>query len=854
MGREDQVLKMRPIGIAIGLLALALGQNAPAQDRATHEELYRWFDNLKILDVAKTRLIVVQPNGSQDRFLAFLTSSNQERFECITLNLNKWTGLFKGSPGNGAYRATYQELDLKRPSGERIVQEFMPPNWARRGVENSILYAFLIARVMHSSHQTTLENQAWKYLESTLQTKLVDQIKANVGEGDFFQCHEALLDPQKSWPEVRDQFKAFSKHFPDAANLPDNKYTLEVLDRMASDEKRRRPVTKNETKDQQIADLIYRLRFDSIRFLEPPEDSAIGQLLKFDMAAVPALIKALGDDSFTKSFSRGRRAEKIERRVGDLAAEALFVISDRELEIPATLEFKTITPEIWAQATISRTERANKWLETYGKADQKEKMRSLIESGNSNRRDYVERLLAIDPKTAEAAVLKGLENAKDPNTAASLISSLGLFKTESAHEVLRAHLENDKNLMVKLVALHEVMKFDAPSALAVLVKLFQDLPSMKPDAYDRLMSALFKSRDVQTAEIAAQAFSKYPLEIQWRVLSTIGYGVYPPAKKGQIVPEPSAEQVAKFDQAVQSIMISALEVKTYFGGSSIRMGNGLLFNPRICDVASAALGHRYPAEFSFNFPATSVGAENQRRSCLNVIRKKRGEPPLSLLPLPYAQAVNPLRANQLVQQFTDFSTVAGREMIEEKLLELGPTAALAVSHKLAETDPNGPNYEPLLDLRTLLCNVVGEVVIEGDVPEAFSPAVEHLRTLKGKTLTSDSWIQELLLLTQQLSRPASFDISATRFAGSNGFSVTLRFIPPESQPGEGISENGLQTVVGQDVVFGAYGTVTSLIQDTGSRSEFYRSSIESALAAGPELFVGLSFRHSYRWTRINSNP
>ena len=231
-------------------------------------------------------------------------------------------------------------------------------------------------------------------------------------------------DPRLSWKDHLERYTLFSKRFPTGGQARWNKHAIRVLRRMIADERRR---SRRYSEDSAIDQLIHDLRTQCGAeaetlgscdiFLDPRgEKSPAHRLEKLGYAAVPSLIEALADDSFTRSVGISLQLEitKCPRRVSDCARAVLERIAHRTFE-----------DRPWGP----RLEIASWWREIQTKGE-KQALIDAVKRGDDHA--YPQALFLIEkyPDAAAGALSDGIHDAQNKSVAARLTGLLQKLRRE----------------------------------------------------------------------------------------------------------------------------------------------------------------------------------------------------------------------------------------------------------------------------------------------------------------------------------------------------------------------------------------------------------------------------------------
>lgn len=609
----------------------------------------------------------------------FLLDDDGRTFTVLTPGLTQQR-LTRTPPGTAAHeRVGYEPVPLREhvrrwlPGGEEA-EEHDPFAGLCIGGEPDPgpgTQLFVLACGLHEAGDTdtalSLANVARNRL--TKRTRrgddLVALLAADVGHVTMWRFVLAFDDPQQTWAQLRDRCDRFLRDFPASPHLERAQAMRAVLDRMVADAAKRAPLPAAPTADDRMRDLVFELREQNGKqwgqpgacdvFADPRgEQSPAHRLAAYGLAAIPHLLPAFDDASFTRciDYHRDFYFSHEVLRVRDVAAAV----------------FGRITGT-WAR---DRADAERIW----GELQRKGERGVLAEGAARGDAELARRLLAQFPDAVLPALRTALAGAVEPSCRLELIQVLAGVPGDEAMTLLRAELQGAD------------LRARATAATALFLRGERDL------AVDAMVAAWPHAKDEPECEHvglflatcgAARAITALAAHRELLfddVFAALGSGegwlpqVFLPDGTRRNGYYRLANAPPEVEAAIEDLLAAALDDTRQWDGS----WNGTP-DPTTADFAARALQQRWPAQYTFDFAAQRAVRERQVFAAKNVWRTRRGQPlqtPPALPSLPTLARADTVRLEELVETARRESSPIARQRLLDAVESLGRGALPAV--------------------------------------------------------------------------------------------------------------------------------------------------------------------------------
>jgi hypothetical protein len=576
-------------------------QSAPADDAPVAAAL-AWLDTIGLPPAAGLRFVEVRTGewcqvgdeaAQNTTELALLLHDDGSSFRVLTLDLEERS--FVRTPAGtaaaeevGFVERTPQQVaeQLKHGEDEREEHEF----WRHRGVpslsrELRRLVALRVCLANRAVHPA-----AWLTAMLREKPSLQQRLDAELAHVTWWRIVLQFDDPAVPYPTLLAQVDRYLRHFPDNPHPEEAVATQRVLQRMQSEAASHVAPADLAALPQaeRIAEWIYRLRdqdgwqpgqpaFCSVFGNRRVTDSPAHRLCAEGLAAVPALVAAWADDTFTRSVGYHRDFYFSHRvlRIGDAAHQILWAITG-----------------VWFPTRAAAEDFARE-LTTNGEAAALEfAVRNHTSSGAAAR------LLPLAPQRLLAAVQAVLATQGDNYEKAQLLLIAGGIEGDEAEALLRAHLSNGGGRLRLTAAIALYARDLQQPAVEALVDLWNELsmagffsfsPLADQDLQDRVGATLVALGGWR----ALAAFQKRPRALGRDTIEALGgdlpdIDVWLPGSPA-VQRLPTERRLPLPDDAsVVALLGALLADRTVLGGE------------RRCDLAASALVNLRPRLLPFD--------------------------------------------------------------------------------------------------------------------------------------------------------------------------------------------------------------------------------------------------------------
>ena len=675
-------MRIRRLWLLLAIVSPALGLfvsgRAAEPDVLTPQARadFEWFSSLGFPDpkgcpcvrVATGQWYQSGDEPPKNRFLtAFLLATNGPRFQVFSMDLRKQTLVETNVEGKSYAKVGFDILTVTNEVAEqlRAWREatnsrpawplYLDPSWGRIGV-------FALG---WACWRNGLETEAGQLYEQAL--KMPSQFNRNQTAPNFRQGLEldlgylmmwrAILDfgdPAISRPQLLTQFEAIVTNYPHSEYRERARQTAEVLRRMiAEDEAHANVAPANLDQlpvEQQVRELIFRLRDQNGQQSSQPGDCDIfenmqgstntpaHQLVRLGYAAVPQLIVALDDPTFSRSvgYWRDFTFSHTVLTVGDCAQAILQRISGKSFFEPrSTFSYMSMD----GQASAARKAAETWWAEFQRKGEQEMLIEALASPGD-DAPAQAKILRQRYPQVAAAAIIRGAQAATNAWIRVPLVEETATLDEPQVTAFLRGELTNGPFLEARVAAAHSLLGRAKDEAVQAMIHEWEINRSQKPgdpDDLGEVAGFLAGADSVPAIQALGKDLRQRPVDIRMQVMESIGdgYDYYHETVK----PSPAALN------AIEDFLITELEdQEERMGASGTRNGKSYS-DPRMCDMAGLFLNDRWPERYNFDLSASRLTRDRQRVECQNVWRRAHDLP---ALPLPVRPAqVRPEQATQV---------------------------------------------------------------------------------------------------------------------------------------------------------------------------------------------------------------
>ena len=475
---------------------------------------------------------------------------------------------------------------------------------------------------------------------------------------------------------------------------------------------------------------------------------------------------------------------------------------------------------------------AQGWWADVQKKGEKQVLIEAVESGDENSPAQAERLLAIFPDAALAAIASGAPKAK-AWARQRLIELAAEIKGDSPVPFLTQQMKQGSCLAFRVEAARGLLAHKHPECLKAMIEEWKKLSFSRKNGGDRdenggveeLIGLLAGSGSAEAVHVLAEGLEEHPVDVKLSVVSAFGpsgnMSVFATGSGGSLTPANVKTDDVSWRTAVEDLLVSALDDDERRLGMSATWGEKSFSDPRICDVAGHVLWSRWPKKYIFDIAAAPIIRDRQRLELKNTWRKQHGLPPLELPHPPQIRHVSEDEIKPLWNAVLHAVNEQDRSKAVSAIEARG-LSALPAARKLLATVPVAAPLRPILErLVHRLSAVVREVIVDVTVPDDHALA-KASKTLVGRPLTAEQFVDLILAYTRQPPpHVPGITLSAEWTDGDSGVVVRLnkvrrKAIQGGSQKGWDLSEH---VSSGREALLSSSGASS---YDYGQKAEAYR--------------------------------
>lgn len=625
---------------------------------------FEWFSSLGFPDVKGCQFICVtekwsDPKGKwptqQNNKNAFLLTGNQDAF--MVLNFELFRSFHQNPVPSATVRmeASYQPVNLEREASvflkriqnlkrdedlfERLEERISKRAytfvfaWAcwRNGLDDEAEKLYQASKHLRYGSEEVDENNFQRVLEEEISHAVIWRAVIDFG------------DPAISRPKLLATFEKFIKNYPHSSHQERAKQTAEMLARMVAEDEAHAKVPSTNLNllpvEERVRELIFQLRdqhgeqpgqpaeCDIFSDWRSVTNSAAHQLVKIGYPAVPQLIAALEDSTFTRSVGYWRDFTFSHHvlTVGDCAVDILGRVTGKYFHVA-----NHTAGYMSADKKVSETHAAAvAWWAEFQKKGERQTLVEGVEAGDENSASQANRLVGRYPEVAAAALAKGIHAAtngaagepfftaemcaaRSANIRGQLIGIFQKFNPEAARTFLQNEL-HEGNDGSRASAAESLVQTNREAVIKKMIQEWQSSPDYKVEKDQGWTECARFLASVDSPDAIAamgQNLEARPLNTRMAIIHNIGEGgtLY-----GEV--QPISKRSAATGNAIELLLVTFLEdVGQQLGDSGPRMGRHYR-DVRICDMAGYYLNQLWPDRYHFNLSGSPETRDQQRAEC-----------------------------------------------------------------------------------------------------------------------------------------------------------------------------------------------------------------------------------------------
>ena len=806
--------------LAAGLFGRAASADDAEPTADEEAAFYRWWDGLGFPDVVKAPFVEAatadwtqeEENGPKTPVHqhAFLVADEGATFVLFTTDLRetRWTKTPPGRPE--VERVGHAAADLAafvRAGVARLRAHEKPVEWHERwkdpgvdpfdahrwAVPDQSFRLLVLARACAGRGAPDLAHDLCTLAlreagddrdtpRSTAQR--LDAFRKDIAAEARVAFVERLGDRSVSLERLRVDARRLSAAFPDDAESAED---AKVLDRMIAEDAQRaaRPPAEPTGLPGRLDDWVFRLReeagprwadSDGSRPQErggtklPTGPSPRERLREAGFAAVPRLLEALSDRTFTRSVLRsptghGQIREPVQPyRVRDAAIDLLDEIAAGGFRDESGSAFAFH----WKDEQSKVDERAREWWKVAQAKGEEATLAETVAKGGRASVAPARRLAAAYPGSALDAIRRAVAATSETWAASQLVEIAAGVPGDAATAFFLDLLEKDARLGMRLTAARALRLRGRREGVVAMTKEWRHptpheagprpfLPA-DPMIDGNLLAFLASSGDAEAYRALAEGLGKRSIGRRFAIVGAflearggssafaIGSDAMVPSTGGvPAVLDPAAQRV------LEDLLGERLGDQSGVEDVWMTLGEGEL-DTRLGHVAARALSERFPARYRYDPKASPAVREAQRLAEQNLWRAAHGLAPVPPVPerprparVPDA-AVAPILDRFLAKEGEE-RAAAGKEVEA-----LGIGALPAVLARAKATPREAPARKDLDALAARLASVVTDVVVGQDSLPPDAPFAAVLDGIRGKPFVGETFVR--LVTTVLRAKPA----------------------------------------------------------------------------------------------------
>ncbi|MCR9243533.1 MAG: hypothetical protein NXI31_00770 [bacterium] len=774
--------------LLLATLLAATGVRAqPEIPDSEFNEAVTWFDNLgypavgdqPFVRIATGRWSQHGNEPKQNTFLAgFLLSDDGREFRVLTVDLKteKFERTAKGTPEHERVGFVVESLRAHcRARLARLRAQNDPPDRFRSLTygpghgPGTHLFVLAWACEKLGDDELALELAGFARSQQDERTaSLQDGLAADLSHVAMWQLIVDFGDPERPLTDLLSDCQRLLSRFPDSAQVERARTTRDLLAQMLREERERAPLAVDAADAAELADLVFRLREQNGHqwsqpgacdvFADPRgDDSPAARIVARGYQALPALLPAFDDDSFTRcvGFHRNFYFSHRVLRVRDVAA--------------------AIGRRITGEPCGSRADAEKLWQAYQNKGERT----ILIESAAQGSAVHLERLLERYPADVRPAARKALAGGLDDHARRSLVAVLAGVPGAEASALLRAELA--KAAGARATAARALfLRGDRAVAVDAMIELWNS--GAARSAAEPL--AAFLATCGEQRAIAALAAD--PDRLDYRTVRALGTGkawfdsvrLLDGSRHGGHVAlgEANDDTAGAIEELLGSLLGDERRFRGNFNGTT---------DPELRDFAAAALHTRFPKLYDFDFEAP---LQQRRRTLLAVTnewRERKGLAPLPRPAQPHIPPADPAQLDRLLTSARIERSPEARAKTLAKIEALGLGALPTVNEQAVSA--REPTRQ--LEWRELGSRIASRVraIRLSKTSAPFPEAIEQqAKTLAGRRLDVQALVGTLTAFGGAATdAPDSLQLLVTR--ADDGTGVVLEFTFGKGTRGDGNS-------------------------------------------------------------------
>ena len=783
----------------VAISTMVAGSNSVyAQLTQSDLEVIQWFDQLSFPNLENSKCVRVatghwSKSGNEQAqnsyIIAFLISEQNDSFTVFTRDL--FTRTYTKSPPNTPLHevVAFEVRDLASEAADQLSQ-FPLPETARNAAfrfgerASERVEIFALARVCAAQKLDGVAHQLIDLAASlpTKKSSLNEALAEEIGHAMMWRAVLDFGDPSIERISLLMKFRNFRDRFPESEHVQRARDTIEILEEML-DEERRRPEPKPQTEmtnQERIAELIFELRNQNGEqvsqpgwcdiFLDPRgEDSPAAQLRKIGYDAIPQLMAVLKDQRFTRSvgYHRDFYFSHEVLRVGECAEAIIAFIAQRRF---GDHNNNNIEQEV------------RLWWDEVQRKGEKQVLIESVSRGDDNAPYQGSLLVEKYPDVAFEAIRNGVISSQSEWTRTRLLEIAAALRDVSVIDFLLHEMKSAPGVTTRVSAAWGLLIRDRAEPIPAICEEWKRT-LLRGNTVDAGHFVDFLAHCGSDKAINALGFKLVyrSVDLRLQIVEALGettetnHHLSFPLKgqsPGQVNWQKSDPEV---EVAVEELLVTALADTEARLGMSGGKGDFSYTDPRICDMSAYSLAKRFKDKYQFDFSAPIQDRDRQLLNMQNIWRRANN---LQILPLPPARFNPGLPSEQTSPKLKNVVSAETSEKRKQAITELEQLGILALPSVLEFVDTIPLDHQSrseLVALASALANVVTEVVVESNSAPTGAPLGQKLQSMKNEQLRSQNFISVLVDTVRALPKGAAgVTVTAYRFNDVTGVRLSIQ--------------------------------------------------------------------------------
>ncbi|MBK1826546.1 hypothetical protein [Haloferula rosea] len=859
-----------PLASLVWLSSHAAVAQEPLPEKA-YQECRDWYQSADFPSMADRPWVRVATGNwfssggkKQNTYLlGFLTPSDETApdapFEVTTIDRQVLTFTPTPADTDETERVGFEKLDFEKWLGEHLGNDDEGDH-DRELVQGSPFGgspstpALTLLHLAMECDQRGLNTEARKLMarlpqllgpagDEEIDLTLADRMEEQFAHVMMWRAVVACDYPTNSRPQLLDLFTQIvrlcpkSKYADQAAQMAERLDTMILEDKAHAKAREEKPFEAL-SREEQIKDLVFQLRDqDGAQWSQPgscsifsfgeEKDSPADKLVEIGFDAVPFLIDALVDRSLTYSVGYHRNFYFSHRvlTVGDAATQVIERITGTPLPEPRNIRVFGDDPKQDREARVmaAKQEAALKWwLDFESKGEQAFLIEEVSKGGQAGS-NLASRLIERYREEALKPCLDGLDKSSESWAYSRYVRAIAQAEFAESEETIRRVIEENRFSDGTMTALHWLVDKDADDAMNLAAELLTEDESWRRtgDFNECLADELIEFLIEQDSASALQAIVKESgrLNVSQRV--DVATGLY------------GADITEVTSPLAQELLVLLLEDQRRRTGMSGNVGDLSFSDPRVCDLAGAALHKHWPTKYEFDYQEITKRRNQQRIACANIWRSEHGKELLECHEREVT-AMTPQDFTRMIEACGDLTQQENLAKLCQTLEDSGVSALPPLLAFLETTE--APVRDVLAKTAGTLGNRIERITLL-PAGASYPPVTNWIQQAKGQALDGArvvSLLSDFFRQADQLGEPyRGLEFEALRHGDHSGIDVTIRLIERERRKQEIDQWSGTEHVSSGEETTHTSSYGGGLSKDDPKESEDLREGVDKALANPP---------------------